>query len=138
MIPNKEIIDNHKQLSHYSCIPMAAVLVLKLLERAPSDYFELQTQWNNFKAGTFANFDGKTIKGVTFHHKFSVANGRNFPPEKMKQLFDTIDHELEEDRYVVVSLTASVATIIFARFRNSRCAWPRASTFIPPWIVTTL
>ena len=104
MILNKEIVDNHKQLSEYSCIPMAVELVLKLLEHAPSDYFELQTQWNNSKAGSFANFDGQTIKGVTFHHQFSVANGRCFPPEKMKQLFDTIDHELQEGRYVVVSL----------------------------------
>jgi len=85
---------------------MAVELVLKLVERAPSDYFELQTRWNNFKTGTFANFDGQTINGATFHHKFSVANGRNFPPEKMKQLFDTIDHELQEDRYVVVSLAS--------------------------------
>ena len=104
MIPNEEIIDSHKQLSTYSCIPMAVELVLKLLHRVPSYYFELQTLWNDFSWGSFCNFDGRTINGVTFHHKFPVANGRGFPLEKMKQLFGTIDRELNAGRYVVVSL----------------------------------
>jgi hypothetical protein len=104
MIPDKEIIDNHKQLAPYSCIPMAVELVLKLLGRAQSNYFELQTLWNNFRLGSFCNFDGRTVNGVTFRHQFPVTNGRDFPPEKMKQLFDTIDSELREGRYAVVSL----------------------------------
>ena len=104
MNPDKEIINNHKQLSEYSCIPMAVELVLKLLNRAPSNYFELQTLWNNFRFGSFCNFDGRTVNGVTFHHEFPVNKGRGFPPERMKQLFDTIDREIKGGRYVVVSL----------------------------------
>jgi hypothetical protein len=104
---NQEIIKSHTQLFEYSCIPMAVELVLKLLGRVPPDYFELQTQWNNFRFGTFADYDAKTINGVTFQMQFSVESGRNFSPEKMQQLFGTIDRELGAGRYVIISLASN-------------------------------
>jgi hypothetical protein len=101
---NEDIVENHKQLFEWSCIPMAVELVLKLLGRMPADSFDLQTSWGNRHDGTFADFDGSTINGVQFKRQFSVDNGRGFPPEKLKQLFDTIDNELNSARYVIAAL----------------------------------
>lgn len=104
-IPNEEIIDNHKQLSDYSCIPMTVELVLKLLGLVPTDYFDFQIQWNNSKTGNFSHFDGQTFQGITFRYRFFVARGKSFP---LKQLFKTIDYEIGEGRYVVASLSVGI------------------------------
>jgi hypothetical protein len=105
MNPDKEIIRNHRQLFEFSCVPMAVEFVLKLIEHAERGYFELQEKSQNNKLGTFADFDNREINGVKFQHKFSVKGGRNFPPEKMKKLFETIDRELDEKkRYVIISV----------------------------------
>jgi hypothetical protein len=107
MNPNEEVIENHTQLFEWSCIPMAVELVLKLLGRMPSDSFELQKSWGNRHDGSFADFDKCTINGIHFRRQFAVDGGRAFPPEKLTQLFNTIDRELTEARFVIVALAVN-------------------------------
>lgn len=101
---NRQTVDRHQQLYDMSCIPMSLEMVLKLLDRVPSSYYELQNPWKNKSDGNFSNFDGKTIAGVTFHKQFGLERNEQFPLEK---LFETIDKELKAGRFVVVSLASS-------------------------------
>jgi hypothetical protein len=94
-------VDEHKQLFEMSCIPMSVEMVLKLLNRVPADYYELQNAWRNKMDGTFGEFDGKTIAGVTFHRQFFLPRNERFP---LDRLFDTIDSELDQGRMVIASL----------------------------------
>lgn len=59
----EEIIDQHQQISHRTCIPSAVEMVLKLLGEVDEDYYDLQNDWIN---GSFVDFDGQTVSGVTF------------------------------------------------------------------------
>ena len=95
----KRIIDQHQQISDNSCIPSAVEMILKLLEKAPINYYELQNEWTI--DGSFANFDGRTIHGVTFRRINLADRGANFP---LNLLFKIIDQELAADRYVVIAL----------------------------------
>lgn len=100
---NRQIVDRHQQLYDMSCIPMSIEMVLKLLERVPASYYELQNPWKNKSDGNFSNFDGKTIAGVTFHKQFGSERNEQFPLDK---LFETIDKELKAGRFVIVSLSS--------------------------------
>jgi hypothetical protein len=80
---------------------MTGELVLKLLDRDPADYFALQDNCKNKRDGNFADFDGRTIAGVTFHKQFGQPRGPRFP---IDDLFKTIDDELDHGRYVIISL----------------------------------
>jgi hypothetical protein len=97
---DRHIVDEHKQLFDSSCIPMTIELVLKLTRREPTDFFKLQDAWQTKTDGSFADFDGKTIGGLTFHRQFTQPRGNNFP---LRHLFATIDKELEAGRYVIIS-----------------------------------
>jgi hypothetical protein len=99
----RQIVDRHQQLYDASCIPMSLEMVLKLLERVPSSYYDLQNPWKNKIDGNFSNFDGKTIAGVTFHKQFGLARNDQFPLDK---LFEVIDKELKAGRFVIVSLAS--------------------------------
>ena len=100
---DRDIVQKHRQVYDYSCTPMGAELVLKLIKRVPEDYFELQEATKNNPV-TFADLDGRKIHDITFHMQFSVKHGRNFPPEKIAKLFETIDAELDAGRYVIISI----------------------------------
>lgn len=95
-------IDRHRQIYDASCIPSSVEMVLKLTDRVPQDYFELQEAWKNKTDGSFANFDGRTIAGVTFKRQFAMPRDRRFP---LKELFAAIDAELAQGRYVIVGLS---------------------------------
>jgi hypothetical protein len=82
-----ERIGSHRQLYRYSCIPSAVEIVLKLLGRVDTNYYELQNEWDNREDGSFKDFDERVVEGLTFR----LVN--NLPFEK---LFDTIDQELEK------------------------------------------
>jgi len=105
---DKEIIENHSQRYPISCIPSCVEMVLKLLEKVNSDYYELQNDWGNNSLGNFKDFDNKTIKGITFHHKFDPNGygGRSvkFP---LNDLSKRIDAELENHRFVCISLVSN-------------------------------
>ena len=99
------IIDQHQQISNNSCIPSAVEMILKLLEKAPVSYYDLQNAWAT--NGSFANFDEQTILGVTFH-RINLANrGADFP---LNQLFEIIDQELAANRYVAIALSGMSGT----------------------------
>jgi hypothetical protein len=100
---DRKIVDAHEQRFGMSCIPMSIEMVLKLLGRVPADYYELQNPWKEKADGNFRNFDGKTIKGLTFHQKFDLERNDQFP---LTKLFETIDRELKAGRFVIVSLTS--------------------------------
>ncbi len=101
---NREVVDAHQQRYGMSCIPMSVEMVLKLLGRVPPQFYELQDAWKEKADGNFSDFDGKCIKGITFHKQFGSARNNQFPFEK---LFATIDSELKAGRFVIVSLASS-------------------------------
>jgi hypothetical protein len=98
---DERIIENHRQLSGYSCIPMAVELILKLLGRASPDSLALQTEWNDRRSGSFSDFDGRIEKGVRFTRQFPQQRDDKFP---LDRLFATIEDELAHGRYVAVAL----------------------------------
>ncbi len=100
---NRQIVDAHEQRYGMSCIPMSIEMVLKLLGRVQSDYYELQNPWKEKADGNFRDFDGKTLKGVTFHQQFDLPRNDQFP---LAKLFETIDRELKAGRFVIVSLSS--------------------------------
>ncbi len=106
MIIDSNITNQHKQLEQASCIPMSVELVLKLTNQVDSDYYEQQKNWHNKKKyGDFRDYNGETIKGLTFSHRFSPNDrGRNFSLDK---LFDEISDEIRNQRFVIISLEVS-------------------------------
>ena len=95
----QRIIDQHQQVFRNSCIPSAVEMVLKLLEKVPIRYYDLQNAWTT--DGSFLNFDGQTIQGVTFHRINLTDRGPYFPFDR---LFEIIDQEVTAGRYVLASL----------------------------------
>jgi hypothetical protein len=98
---DRNIVNEHKQLFDFSCIPANIELVLKLTGREPVTFFKLQEAWSTKTDGSFADFDGKTIAGLTFHQRFKNPRNKDFP---LKRLMSVIDKELSSGRYVIVSL----------------------------------
>jgi hypothetical protein len=96
-----EIIDAHQQRYGMSCIPSSVEMVLKLEGRVPQSFYELQTAWQEKSDGSFKDFDGRTIAGLTFHQQFALPRNRDFPLEKS---FATIHEELTSGRFVIVGL----------------------------------
>lgn len=94
----ERIIDQHQQITRRSCVPSAVEMILKLLGKVNSDYYDLQNSCTN---GHFSNFDGQTISDVIFHRVNLAARGHDFPYD---QLFSIIDQELASNRYVMISL----------------------------------
>jgi len=50
---DKSLIDNHEQKYQCSCIPSAVEMVLKLIGKVGTDYYELQESWDNKKKVIF-------------------------------------------------------------------------------------
>jgi hypothetical protein len=98
---DRKVVDEHKQLFDSSCIPANIELVVKLTGREPVTFFKLQEAWSTKTDGSFADFDGKTIAGLTFHQRFKNPRNKDFP---LKRLMSVIDKELSSGRYVIVSL----------------------------------
>jgi|GEM_PF-564928 hypothetical protein len=97
-----KFINPHNQLFPNSCIPSSIEMVLKLTGRVDPQYYDLQNQWKNRRDGDGRDFDGKTIKGLTFKaHHCPPQRGPDFP---LQELFDKIDSELRAGRYIIVSL----------------------------------
>lgn len=101
MIIDQNVFQTHRQLFQLSCIPMSVEFVLKLLEKVPLDYFELQKHWGNNLFGSFADFNGKDLFGVNFEQKYALPRDDNFP---LEELFQTIENELKQGNYVIISL----------------------------------
>jgi hypothetical protein len=104
---DQRVIDAHEQRYGMSCIPSSVEMVLKLMGRVPGSYYEQQDAWKNKADGSFHNFDGKTIAGVTFHQQFMQAHGSEFP---LAEMFATIDRELRAGRFVIVGIACAGGT----------------------------
>jgi len=98
---DRQIIDKHQQLYSMSCIPSSVEMVLKLLDRVPVSYYDLQRQWKEKSDGSFRDFDGKTVAGVTFRQQFTLPRDNQFP---LAELFETIHDELQAGHFVIVGL----------------------------------
>ncbi|MBN2379705.1 hypothetical protein JXM67_07885 [candidate division WOR-3 bacterium] len=99
-----ESIAKHEQRGHYSCIPSAIEMVLKLLGKVEDNYYDLQKKWKAKPGEDFSVYHGKAIEGLAFTHRFAGIEhprGDDFP---LKELFSTIDTELAEARFVIASL----------------------------------
>lgn len=97
----EDIINMHSQINASSCIPSGIEMVLKLNCKVESNFYNFQQIWGNKIDGTFQNFDNLLINGLRFSHKYNLQRNNNFP---FKDLYNTIDKELAEDRFVLVSL----------------------------------
>jgi hypothetical protein len=98
---DRGIVDAHRQLYGFSCIPSSVEIVLKLTRRVPLTFHGLQHEWRDKTDGCFDHFDGRTIAGVTFHRKYAMTRCAMFP---FKGLFAAVDAELAEGRPVIVGL----------------------------------
>jgi hypothetical protein len=96
-----KVVNKHQQLESNSCIPMAAEFVLKLIGRAPVDYYDLQREWQNRADGDFGAFDGREVRGVRFRRQYALPRGSDFPFDGLRR---TIEHQLAAGRYVIISL----------------------------------
>ena len=101
----KTIVDQHRQKYRLSCIPSCVEMVLKILGKVSVDYYDLQDSWQNKADGSFADFDGYSLGGIVFRHRFALPRDNNFP---IGELFDFIDDELKEGRLVCVSLQEKI------------------------------
>ena len=110
LINKYEAINKHSQIFGYSCIPSSIEMVLKLNRKVDANFYNYQKIWENKMDGTFANFDGLLLNGIRFHQKFNLKRDANFP---FDDLFTTIDKELSESRYVIVSLPSGYGWHMF-------------------------
>jgi TPR repeat protein len=101
---DRKIIDAHQQRYGMSCIPSSVEMVLKLLDRVPASYYQLQDAWKNKADGSFHDFDGRAIEGLTFKQEFTQAHGEHFP---LADLYKAIDDELKAGRFVIIGLPAA-------------------------------
>ncbi len=97
------IIHQHRQINMSSCIPSGIEMILKLNCKVESDFYNYQQIWGNKTDGTFGNFNNLVINGIRFFHKFNLQRDNNFP---LADLFYTIEEELAQNRYVLVSLVS--------------------------------
>jgi TPR repeat protein len=104
---DRHLIDAHHQRYSMSCIPSAVEMVLKLTGRVPGSYYDQQNLWQDKADGSFHNFDGQTIAGLTFHQQFTQAHGDSFP---LADLFTAIDRELQAGRFVIIGLPSGGGT----------------------------
>ena len=95
---NWKIIDQHEQIYKKSCVASAIEMILKLEKKVAINYTGLQYELKDRAIG-FGDFNNKTILGLTFESKFGSYDNFDFVA-----LFNFIDKELVEERFVVVSL----------------------------------
>jgi len=98
-----ETVDKHQQIYPSSCIPSSIEMILKYNNKVGLNYFNLQHDWKNRNDGSFDYFDGKTINGLKFRHRFRNKRGAGFP---LVELYKTISDELANRRKVVISLVS--------------------------------
>lgn len=126
-----ERIKTHKQCTSNSCVPMSVELVLKLLKLMDQKDYSLQEDpakvGNSNWVHPAFHYPIKDSK-VSFHREFLLSDeglpdhGQHFIRDHYCPLFDRIDSELENDRYVIISLKSGPNTthneVIFDKVRN--------------------
>lgn len=106
---NRKIVDQHRQFNDLSAIPSGIEMILKLNKKVPANFFDYQKIWGR-NDGNFVNFDSIAINGIRFYQKFNIVRNKNFP---FNDLYKTIDQELAEKRFVLISLPTEVSWFIF-------------------------
>ncbi|MEI7663987.1 MAG: hypothetical protein WCK34_17405 [Bacteroidota bacterium] len=116
---NVEEIKGHCQKTQTSCVPMSVECVLKLLKLMSIDDFSLQDDPG--KSGTsdwvrgflYPSSDPKVVFSREFLLKdsgFREDRGAHFMKDYFEPLFETIDKELADGRYVIISLKSGSNT----------------------------
>ena len=119
---NDIVLLKHRQLPSELgalCIPMSVEFVLKLENKISPEDFSLQDAWTESQDADFSRFDGQTINGLEFERQFASPRGDTFP---LDELFSVIDEELDDDRYVIISLAVEGGNwhnyVIYNRLAN--------------------
>jgi hypothetical protein len=102
---DKNILDKHHQIYQYSCIPSCVEIILKLCGYVTAQYYEQQISWGNRNNGSFADYHENNIEGLIFHHAYNFQRSDDFP---LEELFGTIQEEIEDGRFVAVSLDVTI------------------------------
>ena len=133
---DRSIVDRHEQRYTLSCIPSCVELVLKMLHRVDADYYDEQEAWQNKRDGSFGNYNNRELFGLRFRNAFyEHPREPSFP---LTELFARIDAELDEGRFVIISLASNAGWhmyVIHARANNEFQAVSKAS---PPDGSTTI
>ena len=104
MMDCEEVISQQRQQYGNSCIPSGVEMILKVLGRVDTDYYDLQKEWDDRTDGSFADFHKKELFGVRFIHRFfDIPRGSDFP---LNELFQMISDELSNGRLVLISLAS--------------------------------
>ena len=78
-----------------SCVASGIEMILKLEGLVTEDFYEIQDTYQHQNTG-FSEFEGKPIKGLTFHsERYSTKDG---------SIQKVIQSELMEQRYTLISL----------------------------------
>jgi hypothetical protein len=98
---NRKIIDNHQQKFTNSCVPSAVEMILKLEGiMNPNSYFLQEAYGNNPRCGD--DFDKKIFTNGNLKIKFY-----KILLPSLKNIFDCIDSELNDNRCVLIPLKTS-------------------------------
>lgn len=113
---NKTDIENHCQITVISCIPMAVECVLKLLYLMPVSDFSLQKDSSKSGNSNWIHNGFSYPIGspkVTFSREYFLPDiglkdrGPHFMKDYFDPLFKTINEELKNNRYVIISLQST-------------------------------
>ncbi|MEZ5963064.1 MAG: hypothetical protein R3F56_04375 [Planctomycetota bacterium] len=126
---DQDVVECHEQKFLASCIPACVELVIKLLGKASSGFYDEQNACGDRTDVGFGEFNGKTVCEVTFRHLFTEQRGPSFP---MQALFDRIDKELASDRYVIISLASDSGWHMFVVYRKHGDEYHSVSKASPP------
>lgn len=97
------VLNAHRQIYENSCVASSVEMVLKLEGFMNAGSTEIQTQYGNTAiSGDY--FDGKTYRKGNQYIKF---HKKAFPD--LKSTFELIDHELRNERCVILPLVTEIA-----------------------------
>jgi hypothetical protein len=113
----KAIVNAHRQLAPLSCIPSAVEMILKIHSKEPANYYDQQKQWGNKSNGSFADFDGAVLDGISFKREA-------FDKSAIGALFSQLVAEIDAGRFPVLSLampqkivgTADLGVVVWSGF----------------------
>ncbi|QDU83135.1 hypothetical protein Pla163_02320 [Planctomycetes bacterium Pla163] len=124
------IVDAHEQKFEASCIPSCVELVLKLLKRVDFGYYDEQNAWGSTSDGSFGNFNNRVLFGLRFRNLFfEHPRGAAFP---LADLFSRISVELDEGRFVIISLASSAGWHMYVVYAQENGEFRAISKASPP------
>jgi hypothetical protein len=127
---DRTIVDAHEQKFELSCIPSCVELVLKLLKRVEPSYYDEQRSWGNTPDGSFGNYSGRELFGLRFRNLFyEHPRGPGFP---VADLLSKIRAELDEERFVIISLASSGGWHMYVVYAHENDEFRAVSKASPP------